>query len=83
MKYIVVALVVLVGIWSWRRGREQERAERQQQRAAPSPAPAPGTNPTTDMVACAHCGLHLPANEAVPGQRGVYCGHAHRQAHES
>lgn len=81
MKYIVVALVVLVGIWSWRRGREQERQENQRRRA-PQP-PAANHAPTTDMVACAHCGLHLPANDAVQGQRGVYCGHAHRQAHES
>jgi uncharacterized protein len=35
------------------------------------------------MVACAHCGMHVPADEAIAGQGGApYCSAAHRQAHE-
>jgi uncharacterized protein len=34
------------------------------------------------MVACAHCGLHLPATDAVQGKQGIYCSNAHRQARE-
>jgi uncharacterized protein len=33
------------------------------------------------MVRCAHCGLHLPATDALAGPDGaVYCSTAHRQA---
>jgi uncharacterized protein len=34
------------------------------------------------MVACAHCGVHLPRDEALPGRGGVFCGDAHRTAFE-
>jgi uncharacterized protein len=34
------------------------------------------------MVRCAHCGLHLPATDALPGPGGVYCSAAHRRASE-
>jgi uncharacterized protein len=35
------------------------------------------------MVACAHCGLHLPAAEALPGGQGEhYCSLEHRVAGE-
>lgn len=48
------------------------------------PAP-PVSRPTTvapleDMVACAHCGIHLPKREAVQGARGIYCSTEHRAA---
>jgi uncharacterized protein len=32
------------------------------------------------MVTCAHCGVHLPHDEAVTGTRGQYCSTAHRNA---
>jgi uncharacterized protein len=33
------------------------------------------------MVRCAHCGLHMPAADAIAGPGGaVYCSVAHRQA---
>jgi uncharacterized protein len=32
------------------------------------------------MVACAHCGLHLPQEEAVNGTKGLYCSTEHRAA---
>ncbi|MEP7138169.1 MAG: PP0621 family protein [Caldimonas sp.] len=44
-------------------------------------APAPAKEPQT-IVACAHCGLHLPRDEALPGRGGVFCGDAHRAAFE-
>ena len=54
------------------------RLRRPASRSAPtdtSPAPA-----TQDMVACAHCGLHLPKRDAVQGARGAYCSTEHRTA---
>jgi uncharacterized protein len=33
------------------------------------------------MVRCAHCGLHLPAADAIAGPGGaMFCSVAHRQA---
>jgi uncharacterized protein len=31
------------------------------------------------MVECAHCGLHLPAADAVREGDKLYCGEAHRR----
>ena len=39
--------------------------------------------PPQDMLKCAHCGLHLPRDEALPGRGGVFCSAEHRQAHEA
>jgi uncharacterized protein len=32
------------------------------------------------MLACQHCGLHMPEADMVKGQKGVYCSQAHCQA---
>lgn len=34
-----------------------------------------------EMVACVHCGVHLPQGEAVGSTAGWFCSDAHRQAH--
>lgn len=76
MKYLLVVLVVLFAIWLWRHNRREPPQQTHRQ----PPPPAAFLAPPQDMVACAHCGLHLPLNDAVPGARvGVYyCGQAHR-----
>jgi uncharacterized protein len=82
MKYLMVLGVVLFGIWLWRHNRATEARERRATRPTPPP---PGNRPPlspTQMVGCAHCGLHLPLAEAVAGARGHYCTHAHHRAHE-
>jgi uncharacterized protein len=35
-----------------------------------------------EMVACSHCGLHLPRGEALPAAGGHFCSEAHRAAFE-
>jgi uncharacterized protein len=73
LKLLVVVLVVVVVLWlmSSRRGTVQ----RTPRRAAPK---APET-----IVACAHCGVHLPRSEALEGRDGrLFCGAAHRLADE-
>ena len=35
------------------------------------------------MVNCAECGMHLPADEALPGKGGVFCSAAHRASFEA
>ena len=69
MKYLFWAIVIAFVWWAWRRSRSA---------AANQQPPAAGT--TQDMVTCAHCGVHLPHDEAVTGTRGQYCSTAHRNA---
>jgi len=80
MKYLLVLLVVVVAFWIWRNNRRQAAAERQT-RAAPRQHKTP--LPPTVMVACAHCGTHLPQADALQGPGGVYCCTEHRQLHEA
>ena len=75
MKFLLFLIAVFVLLWmlrgSWRRVR----------RPPPAPQP-PGTEPPQTMLRCAHCGLHLPRDEALPGRGGVFCDAAHRAAFE-
>ena len=57
MKYLLVALVVIIAIGIWRNNRRKA--------AAPPPASKPRLRQPEDMVTCAHCGLHLPASDAI------------------
>lgn len=69
MKWLLILGLVLVGVWLWRSSRETPR---------PRPPTAPTPTGPQEMVRCAHCGLHLPASEAIPGQQGRYCSPEHR-----
>lgn len=78
LKFLVVFLVVGVAIWFWvarsrigRTGRDKQApsANAGSDRAVASPA---------EMVACAHCGLHLPAADALEAGGRHYCSAAHR-----
>lgn len=68
VKFVLVVLVVVVVLWLMLGRRRGEVAARR--KAAPDPAQA--------MLACAHCGLHLPASDAVRQGTQVYCSEAHR-----
>lgn len=75
VKYLLVLLVVGLGVWmlstKFRRRDEADAPGARPPGTAQVPAPQ-------DMVACAHCGLHLPAADAVLGGSRVYCSDAHR-----
>lgn len=74
MKFLLILLVILVAVWLMRRGSASGHGRQQQ----PRPEGTPQVQP---MVECAHCGVHLPANEAVIGSEGrTYCSDAHRLA---
>jgi uncharacterized protein len=76
MKYLLVLAVVFVAIWLWRKGRREELRSR-----PPPPRTTPAVGAPQAMARCAHCGLHLPAADAISGPDGaVYCSAAHRQA---
>ena len=81
MKYLIL-LAVIVGAWWWVSGR----------RRPPPPADKPskatqGQPPTQAqaqaqaMLACVHCGVHLPAADAIIDASGrPFCSEAHRLA---
>jgi uncharacterized protein len=69
MKYLVLLLIVLGGIWWIRQQRK------------PDQAPHQPSGPQV-MVPCTHCGTHVPENDAVRGNQGLYCSAAHRDSHE-
>ena len=71
MKILLFLVVVFVLLWLLRGATSRRRGS-----AAPPPQ-AP-----QEMIACAHCGVHLPRDEALPGRGGVFCGDAHRAAFE-
>lgn len=68
MKYLILLVIVLGGIWWIRQQRPQSKGTK----------PGKPSGPQT-MVTCAQCGVHLPENDAVHGPYGVYCSQAHRQ----
>lgn len=84
-KYLLIIGIALGVYWLWRQGRMAESRE-----AGPAPAAPPAATskssvkPPQDMVACAHCGLHLPRSEALAdgpgGSEPFYCSAAHRQS---
>ena len=71
MKYLVLLAVIAVAYAIWRSRRRPlppDRPMRQQRGTAPQ-----------DMVACAHCGVHLPHGDALPAGTRYYCCAAHRE----
>jgi len=70
MKILLFLVVVFVLLWLLRGATSRRRGG-----APPPQAPQ-------EMIACAHCGVHLPRDEALPGRGGVFCGDAHRTAFE-
>jgi uncharacterized protein len=79
MKYAVVILVVLLGVWLWRKNRADDRKE---MAAKPKRKDAAPVGTPQIMVSCAVCGVHLPQSDAVLGKIKHYCSLAHRQQRE-
>ena len=77
MKYLLMIVLALGLLWWWR-----TFSRRSGGRGPQSPPPSQPKAPPDDMVACRHCGLHLPGAEALQGRQGLYCSSAHRQAAE-
>ena len=70
MKYLVLLLVFAVFYGYW---RSQNRP------APPAPRKPPPLAPPQDMVACDHCGLHLPRSEALTSGPHHYCCAEHQR----
>ena len=90
MKFVVL-LLVLVGVLWWmfgRRGKPPAKPPSTRTSASPDAA-APAKNSAQKgaaaqpqvMVACAHCGVHLPKSDAAWDAQGrSFCSAAHRLA---
>jgi uncharacterized protein len=65
-RLLLLALAVLILVWLVR------RALRERHTGAPKAPGAPG-----ELVACAHCGVHLPRAEARSAAGGEYCRAEH------
>lgn len=69
---ITLVIVVLALLWWFGKGRGGGAAG---PRGGANPPPRPRA-----MVACAHCGLHLPQSDALEGESGRhYCCAEHRR----
>ena len=79
MKLLVVLLALLLLVWLLV-GSSRRRSTRQARRD-PDAASAPASAAQVEgMVACAHCGVHLPSSLALTGRGQPYCSAAHRDA---
>lgn len=78
MKYLVLLIVLVLAYGWWRSGR---RAHMRQGAAPQQPPQTAKEMPASalDMVPCAHCGLHVPRNEALAQGIRHYCCPEHQQ----
>lgn len=74
MKFLLLIVAVLVLVWLLRGGARRP--------ASPPPRAERTDAGARPVVACQHCGVHLPRDEALPGRGGVFCGEAHRAEYE-
>ncbi len=86
MKYLLVLLVVAVGAWIFVSRRRGPGGKPPLSKSPPQPEPAdsqdgkPKALPA-NIIACVHCGLHLPQAEAQVDAVGqFFCSEAHRLA---
>ncbi len=78
MKLVVVLLALLLLVWLVLGGvRRRAKGSRREGVAAASARPAAQAE---GMVACANCGVHLPASLALLARGQAYCSEAHRDS---
>jgi uncharacterized protein len=72
-RILFIIAIVGIALW-WMFGRRRGDAGKPEAPAAKKAAPQA-------MVACAHCGVHLPQTDTVADAEGrLFCGEAHRLA---
>ena len=71
MKYLLLVLAIVALVWLIRGAR----------RHGVPPAKSPRDAGVQPMVACQHCGVHLPKSDALMDAGGrPFCSEAHRLA---
>jgi uncharacterized protein len=76
MKFLIVLVALVVLVWLLL-GSARRRTKGPRRQAANAPPPATAVE---GMVACVHCGVHLPSSQALTVRGQPYCSAAHRDA---
>jgi uncharacterized protein len=76
MKFALLIFSVLALVWLL-------RAASRRTLRPPDPGTPAKPPPVQAMLACTHCGVLMPRDEALPGRGGVFCGAEHRDTFES
>ena len=80
MKYLILLLVIVVVGWLLI-GRRRRPPDGDKPAAKAVPPEEPAKAPPQAMLACVHCGIHLPQAEALQDAAGrPFCSEAHRLA---
>ncbi|MBU6261075.1 MAG: hypothetical protein KGL18_20565 [Burkholderiales bacterium] len=75
MKVLLLVVVLLALLWLLRSGGHHDAPAPPRQRSRRGG----GAGAPVPMIACVHCGLHLPRDEALFDVAGrSYCSEAHR-----
>ncbi|PTD95467.1 PP0621 family protein [Pseudothauera lacus] len=75
MRNILIFILLLIVVWWLRRALQGFRARR-----AGRPSAEGRRTPAAErMVACAHCGVHVPESEGVREGAEFFCCAAHRR----
>lgn len=77
MKFLIVLVALVLLVWLLL-GSSRRRAKGPRRPDAKVP-PQPPTA-VEGMVACMHCGVHLPSSQALTLRGQAYCSVAHRDA---
>lgn len=74
-RLLILVVVVLVAIWAFQRAVAKRH---QTPPASGTPGtPHAGDGASQNIVPCAHCGVHLPAPDAIEADGHFYCCQAH------
>lgn len=74
VKFLIIIIAVVLLLW-WVLGRQRRRPPDGSE--TPPHRPSTPADPAESMVACAHCGVHLPRSEAQLAAGRTYCCKAH------
>jgi uncharacterized protein len=77
LKFLLFLCVILFGVWLWRKNRLNDLKQRSEKTVDPQ---TPQAKQPSAMLACLHCGVHMPEVDMYRGKKGVYCSHAHCHA---
>ena len=78
MKYLLIFGLTMAVIWLWQ-GKRRSALHEKMRQLKPKAQSRPRQLPTTEIVACDVCSVHLPRAEALTHGRSVYCSEAHRR----
>ena len=73
-------LLIVLAAFLWFNHAQKKRLKKRAEADAAKAPPAAAHLET--IVACAHCGLHVPASDATVSETGAsFCSEAHRRLH--